>query len=326
MSATEATPASASPVQAAGIPVPILIGLRGIGQVFFQEHALSGALMLLGIALCSPLLALAAATGAAIGPLLAWALKFDKAELHAGIYGFNPTLVGIATLFFYQPGPATVSLMIVGCAVATVLTRVMRQYVPFPTYTTPFIVTTWVVLFLAKSMGGVASDLSAPPWVPNPDLGFFTTATAHSIGQVMFQASIWTGLLFLVGIAVSDQRHAGFVLIGALVGVLVALYHFTLGAKAIDPDLLVDREAFDVIKLGLYGFNATLAPVALYLWKKSVIPPLLGMLLTVPLTELVPTLGLVALTAPFVLATWIVLALGWVERKWLAESEPAPPV
>jgi urea transporter len=156
--------------------------------------------------------------------------------------------------------------------------------------------------------------------VPNIYVGFVTEATAHSIGQVMFQASIWTGLLFVVGIAISDQRHAGLVLIGALVGVLVATYHFALGAKAIDPDLLLERDAYQVIAIGLYGFNATLAPVAIYLARKSLIAALLGMLLTVPLTELVPMIGLVALTAPFVLATWIVLALGWLEARITAKS------
>ena len=42
---------------------------------------------------------------------------------------------------------------------------------------------------------------------------------------------------------------------------------------------------------------------------------MLGILLSVPLTELMPLLGLPALTAPFVLATWLVLLLGWLESK-----------
>lgn len=310
--------ATSSP--AASIPLPALVVFRGIGQVFFQENALTGALFVLGIALSSPIMAAGALVGSAIGAALAWQLKLDRNEVTGGIYGFNATLVAIASLFFHQPSAVTILLGLAGCVVATVLTWLMRKHVPFPTYTTPFIVTTWGVLFLAKAMRATPADLSAPPLVPNLAVGFLTEATAQSIGQVMFQASVWTGLLFLLGLAVSDQRHAGLVLLGALVGVLVALYHFTLGAKAIDPDLLVEREAYDVIRIGLYGFNATLAPVALYLWRRSLIAPLLGMLLTVPLTELIPMLGLVALTAPFVLATWIVLGLYWLEGKYLGEQ------
>src|SRR5262245_15128918 len=86
------------------IPDPVLWTFRGIGQVFFQENALTGALFALGIAVSSPLMAIGAVVGAAIGTATAWVLKFDKSETHAGIYGFNATLVGIATLFFFRPG------------------------------------------------------------------------------------------------------------------------------------------------------------------------------------------------------------------------------
>jgi urea transporter len=77
------------------------------------------------------------------------------------------------------------------------------------------------------------------------------------------------------------------------------------------------------VALGLYGYNATLAAVALFLWRRSLIPPLLGILISVPLTELVPMLGLPALTAPFVLATWIVLAFGWLDGRLFRESPAA---
>jgi urea transporter len=81
---------------------------------------------------------------------------------------------------------------------------------------------------------------------------------------------------------------------------------------------------FQNTALGLYGYNATLAAVALFLWRRSLIPPLLGILLSVPITELVPMLGLPALTAPFVLATWIVLGLGWLDERWFREKLPTP--
>jgi urea transporter len=40
----------------------------------------------------------------------------------------------------------------------------------------------------------------------------------------------------------------------------------------------------------------------------------------VPITDLVPMVGLPALTAPFVLATWLVLAFGWMDRRLFAEQ------
>ena len=155
-------------------------------------------------------------------------------------------------------------------------------------------------------------------------VGFFG-AVAHGVSQVMFQASIWTALLFLIGIALSDWRHASWVLLGSVVGMLVGSYHATAAATALDPESLVDRTLTENAALGLYGYNATLAAVALFLWRRSLIPPLLGMLISVPLTELFPLLGLPALTAPFVLATWIVLAFGWLDGRLFREQAPAAP-
>ena len=102
---------------------------------------------------------------------------------------------------------------------------------------------------------------------------------------------------------------------------LVHLVHRPIPSAAgtVDPESLVDRGLAENVALGLYGYNATLAAVALFLWRRSLIPPLLGILLSVPLTELVPMLGLPALTAPFVLATWLVLAFGWLDGKLFRE-------
>jgi urea transporter len=55
--------------------------------------------------------------------------------------------------------------------------------------------------------------------------------------------------------------------------------------------------------------------VALYLWRKSLIAPVLAMVLSVPLTELIPRLGIPALTAPFVLAAWIVIGLEAIKKR-----------
>jgi urea transporter len=54
------------------------------------------------------------------------------------------------------------------------------------------------------------------------------------------------------------------------------------------------------------------------------IPPLLGILLSVPLTELAPVLGLPALSAPNVVATWLVLTLGFVEERAFDEQAATP--
>jgi urea transporter len=181
-----------------------------------------------------------------------------------------------------------------------------------------------VVFFLGRALRAVASDPNAGPLVPAFPVGFYAESTLHGVGQVMFQASLWTGLLFLIGIGLSDWRHAAWVLVGAVLGMLLASYHVSAVADSIDPERLITRAKFDDIKLGLYGYNATLAAVALFLWRRSLIPPLLGAFLSVPITECFPMLGLPALTAPFVLATWLVLALGWLDGRLFAPRTSSP--
>jgi urea transporter len=302
------------------VPVPVLAVLRGVGQVFFQENALTGLCFLIGIALSSPLMAVGALAGSIIGTVTARILNFDRAELEAGIYGFNATLVGIAAFFFFRPEALPIGLMVFGCITSTVATWLMRRYLPLPTYTTPFIVTTWAIYYLGLALG--ASE--AAPGVPVESTSL-AVAIADGVGQVMFQASAWTGGFFLIGIALNDRHHALWVLAGAVIGALVADYEVEVAVRSMDPDHLIPRAMIERIALGLYGYNATLTAIALYLWRRSLIPPILGILISVPLSEAFPWLGLPELTAPFVLATWIVLALGWLESNYLNAPKSAAP-
>jgi urea transporter len=282
------------------IPDPVKAVFRGIAQVFFQENALTGLLFAIGIALNSPLMAAGAVAGSALGMLAARVLKFDDAERLAGIFGFNSALVGIASFVFFGLSFGSVALLVVGSIVAAPLTWLMRRYVPFPTYTTPFILVTWVLYFVGPAVGIQPLGPGGPPAAVG-----FIEAAANGIGQVMFQASIWTALFFLVGIAISDWQHAVWVVVASVVGMLVGLYHHD--------------SSDEVAGLGLYGYNATLAAIALFLDRKSLIAPLLGIVISVPLTENFPALGLPTLTAPFVLATWLVLILGWGDRRLFVE-------
>jgi urea transporter len=288
------------------------IFLRGVGQVFFQENALTGLLFLIGIAAASPLMGAGALLGTLIGTVTAKLLKYDEGELRAGIYGFNATLVGIAVLFYLELGVGTALLLVVGCAASTVVTWAMRKYLPFPTYTFPFIVTTWLLLALASH------PLMNLPWVKIPDATetlnttTFLQGITEGVGEVMFQASLITGIFFLAGLAVSNWRHAVLGFVGSVLGTLVGIYH---------------QDPSGPITIGIYGYNAVLAAIALYLWRKSLVIPILGAFLTTPLTELfpkihdfIPGFDPAALTAPFVFACWIVIGIGAFEKYFCEPS------
>ena len=138
------------------------------------------------------------------------------------------------------------------------------------------------------------------------------TAFGEGLAEVMFQASIVTSIAFLAGLAVNNWRHAVLGLVGSILGTLVGIYHQ-------DPTGAVD--------IGIYGYNAALAAIALYLWRPSLVIPVLGAFLSTPLTEMFPKihewaawLNPAALTAPFVFACWIVIGIGALEKYFHPRS------
>ncbi|NCA77090.1 MAG: hypothetical protein EOM90_12225 [Alphaproteobacteria bacterium] len=81
-------------------PVPDYITtiLRGVGQVMFQNNALTGILFLAGIFYNSWLMGLGAIAGNIASTITAKVLKYSDEDIKNGLYGFNGTLVGIITL------------------------------------------------------------------------------------------------------------------------------------------------------------------------------------------------------------------------------------
>ncbi len=270
--------------------------LRGIGQVMFQNHAVTGLFFLVGIAVASPWMALGAAIGTVVGLLTAAALRYDRDDIRDGIYGFNSVLVGIALLFYHPPSVVTFAVLVVACAAAVPVTHAMRRFLPFPSYTAPFIVTTWVAL---AAMAPFDAAAAPPPSVDlhDPEL----SGVVEGLGEVMFQANWMTGLLFLVGIAWNSRGSAAAAFGGSLVGLVVASWH---------------RDPASNIAIGIYGYNAALAAIALWLYRPSLVFPLLAAAISVPITEAFPSLDLATLTAPFVVAAWVALALANVEHQF----------
>jgi len=277
--------------------------LRGVGQVMFQCHALCGLLFLLGIAVASPPMALGGLAGSVIGTAVARLLRLDEGEIRDGIYGFNGTLVGVAAFFFLKPVALAIVLMIAAGAISTIVTWLMRRHLPFPTYTLPFIVTTWAMVAVAGSLGLPRVVLPPPPHVFD-----ISSALSEGLSEVFLQANRVTGILFLVALAVSNGRHAALGLLGSFIGTAVAIYH---------------SDDVGNVSIGIYGYNASLTAIGLYHWRKSLLIPCLGALVSTPITEFFPRTGLATLTAPFVLACWVVIAAGAAEGLFLRGEDGA---
>jgi urea transporter len=133
----------------------------------------------------------------------------------------------------------------------------------------------------------------------NPVIEYFDSV-CRGCGQVMFQNNPITGLLFFAGIFYNSVTLG----VCALLGTMSA----TLTAQILGADK-------QLVRAGLFGFNGTLAGIALpffFTFEPGILVYVIinGALSTLIMAALLNFLGrwgVPALTAPFVLATWVLM-------------------
>ena len=134
----------------------LIVG-RGLGQVMFQNNAVSGLLMLVGIACNSWLLALLALLGNFVGTVTAFFSGYSKEDIEDGLYGFNGTLVGIAVGVFMEPGVASLLLLVAGSMLSTWIARFHGSFHPCRMVVAgplPWVVPLIVVIFCDAGRNG----------------------------------------------------------------------------------------------------------------------------------------------------------------------------
>lgn len=267
----------------------LIIG-RGIGQVMFQNNALSGLLMLIGIACNSWILAILALAGNIISTVTAFLSKYSQNDIRNGLYGFNGTLVGIAIGVFMKINIWSILILAFASALSTWITYLFNCQNKVPGYTAPFILSVWFLLVLCHYL--FPSLLLPPVETTIEQTPHLFHSFCLNIGQVMFQGSnILAGLFFLIAILVNSRLNAIYTIWGAILPLALAL---------------VPAINFTEFNAGLLGYNGVLCAIAV--GDKSIKGALLAILavvLSIGLQVGGIHLGLITLTCPFVLATWI---------------------
>ncbi len=264
--------------------------MLGFSQVFLLQSALSGALILAGLFCNSWQLALLALLGCLVSRAVASLWRDTKSEIADGLYGFNGALVGIAIGVYWEISWLSLLLLVIGAALSTWLARAFRRHAQLPGLTAPFIIAVWALLLvsLLAPQGVGLIDSAAQLEEGQPLWRMLGVALGDSVGQVMFQANVLTGLLFFLAIAWESRRKALYALLGALI-----------------PMLVIPFVPEAVWREGLLGYNAVLC--AIY-WagtgERRLLYALLSVVLSVLLELLALYAGLIPLTAPFVLSVW----------------------
>lgn len=270
----------------------LLVLGRGIGQVMFQNNALSGLLMLIGIFLNSWEMGILAVSGNIISTLTAYFSGYGRDDIKDGLYGFNGTLVGIAVGVFMELSIGSLLLIAVASCISTWIARLFNLQRSLPGFTAPFILSVWGLLGFCTWV--VPDMLPVSDTVTDTTRGInYFQAFSFGIGQVMFQGNIWTGLLFLAGILINSRTAAFYTVIGALLPIPFAVL------------LGIDSET---LNMGLMGYNGVLCAIALgdKSWE-GLVWASCSVLLSVILQIIGMNLGITTLTAPFVVSVWIIM-------------------
>lgn len=264
--------------------------LRGVGQVMLQNNALTGLLFLAGIFYNSWLLGIGAILGNLASTATAYLFKYKKDDIEKGLYGFNGTLTGIAIFVFFGINFATILAVILGSIISTVIMYKITKRIQ--ALTAPFVISTWLVILVFKLSNLVPFLNINIPQATHLDL---FQAMGISFGQVMFQTSLVTGIIFLLAVLINSRLSAVYAIYGAILGSIIASI-FSL--------------PISIINIGLFGYNAVLSGIALESIKfRGFIYATIAIILSVALYVLFEKLGILALTAPFVLSAWVGLLL-----------------
>ena len=76
---------------------------KGIGQVYLADDTVSGIVITVGLAVCSPISALMAVLGSVLGAAVALCMRVPLGGLYFGLWGYNAVLgcMGVGGMFFY---------------------------------------------------------------------------------------------------------------------------------------------------------------------------------------------------------------------------------
>lgn len=292
--------------------------LRGIAQVMLQNNPLTGALFLAAILWASyaanaPRIAIAAIVAVIVATLAAQWLRVDSEALKAGLYGYNATLVGLALATFLTPGVLLWFYVVLGAIVSVIVTLATAKALKtseIPALTAPFVLVTWLMLLATYGFAGLngsqlPSGAVVAPFQPYASEGLNILAlvqgVVRSISQVFLKSDGIAALLLLVGLLVNSPMAAAFAFGGAVIAVATA---HLLGAESemITAGLLGFSPVLTAITLGTVFYRPSLR-VTTYAALGTVFTVVVQAALNVALTPF----AIPALTAPFVLVSWLFL-------------------
>lgn len=278
---------------------------NGFSQIFLQRNPLCGLLCLLAILFTAPALLGGALLGGVAGLLTAQRRGYAKADRQAGLFSYNGVLLGLLLSLYFPWSALLPPLIIAAGGLSAMITQQwlkrvrVSQYLP--AYTAPFVGLGWLLLcFATPSTNAHLIEINTLNILAAPLKG---------LGQVMFLGHPLAGAMIAVGLLIADRRAFCWALLASVAGMGWSLLHHDFYSALI----------------GLGGYNAVLAALAFSSQRqKPWLPwlPLIGITSALLLTPVFAAIGLPTLTAPFILACWLIRAGNRVLRQTAVDSAP----
>lgn len=269
--------------------------LNGFSQIFLQRHPLFGLLCLLAILFTAPTLLGGALLGGVAGLLTAQRRHYPKADRQAGLFSYNGVLLGLLLSLYFPWSALLPPLIIAAGGLSAMITQqwLKRARVShyLPAYTAPFVGLGWLLLcFATPSTTAHLIEIDTLNMLAAPLKGF---------GQVMFLGHPLAGAMIAAGLLIADRRAFCWALLASVAGMAWSL---------------LNHDAYNAL-IGLGGYNAILAALALNSLRQQPWLPLVGIVTALVLTPVFAAIGLPTLTAPFILTCWLIRTLVFMLGK-----------
>jgi len=306
---------------------------RGAGNVVFQDSAITGLLVLIGIGISSWTASVDFLIGAAIATLIAKWFRADDHSIEHGMFAFSGGYVGLLMGVLLEKEVPFLTgewllLLILGGILAVPLTAGLGLAfgkLNISATALPILLLLWAIM-AGVLYTNLPQNSVAPQVLPAGQAAAYTWETfiygiLNGFGQIFVQVNPITGALILLGILVNSRIGGLMALLGGVMAVLVA---WALGYD--EP----------VVRNGVIAFNSILTAIGLggfflVFNRRSLVYALIGSLLALwvflVMAVLLNPLGLPALSIGFVLVTAIMMlgtqTFGFVQQVPLTQlSKP----
>lgn len=291
--------------------------LSGYGQIAFNDNPISGLLFIIGCFVGSVQHGVASLTCAVVAAIVAYLIGVPKLSLRLGLYTFNPALAGLGLALFVFPGQGITPQLLIYSAIGGILcvflTAAFAGFLSklnVPSLALPYCTVLMILVPASLLLTNMNASTSVIPYLNDVavsqaqtwTISEFFTAVMNNFAEVLWQANIWTGVFFLLGVLVASRIDFLSVIVASVLATGLAI------AFGLSKDSTL---------IGIYGYNAVLLMMVLFGrgYKMSVrnyifslIMSMMTILVTVWLSSVFAPLGIPVAAFPYVIFAILALA------------------